>query len=105
MTCPALLLTLMVLATPAPPTEARASTVDGARFAVRASFQPEPKAVANDRHSLRGRLAREAQAAIQGLNAKLEIENAALRDELADLRADLAALRELLSPALSPEVH
>jgi hypothetical protein len=34
-----------------------------------------------------------ALAAIQGLNQKLETENAALRDDLDTLRAELAALR------------
>ena len=43
-----------------------------------------------------------ALAAIQGLNAKLETENAALREDLDTLRAELAALRAAIG---APEVN
>jgi cell division protein FtsB len=47
-----------------------------------------------------------ALAAIQGLNAKLEAENAALREEMAalrTLRAEMAALRALVESRLPAE--
>ena len=42
-----------------------------------------------------------ALAAIQGLNAKLEQENAALRAELRGIAGELQALRELVAPAVA----
>jgi hypothetical protein len=58
---------LLLIAMPIAASNAASDSRDGAatesRFAVRASFQPEPKAVANGRYSLRGQFTREAQAA------------------------------------------
>jgi hypothetical protein len=42
-----------------------------------------------------------ALAAIQGLNQKLETENAALRDDLDTLRAELAALRAAIGASVA----
>jgi hypothetical protein len=54
-----LLLSLLVLTAPAALAETRADTVGDSRFALRASLQPEPKAVSDARYRLRGAFTRE----------------------------------------------
>lgn len=57
-----LLLSLLVLAASAVLAETRADASGEARFALRASLQPEPKAVSDARFSLRGAFTREMRA-------------------------------------------
>jgi hypothetical protein len=57
-----LILSLLVLTAPAALAEARADTASDSRFALRASLQPEPKAVSDARFSLRGAFTREMRA-------------------------------------------